>query len=74
MVSATCKNLATIVLIMWCCVTWGSATVYTVGDSNGWNTGVDYSLWANGQTFVVGDTLGLFLYFSLSFLFLYLLS
>ncbi|KAH7655547.1 Cupredoxins domain-containing protein [Dioscorea alata] len=57
MVSATCKNLARIVLIMWSCVTWGSATVYTVGDSDGWNTGVDYSLWANDKTFVVGDSL-----------------
>ncbi|KAF8028974.1 hypothetical protein BT93_E1597 [Corymbia citriodora subsp. variegata] len=30
---------------------------HTVGDSSGWNQGVDYSTWAASQTFNVGDTL-----------------
>ncbi|XP_048437344.1 blue copper protein-like [Pyrus x bretschneideri] len=33
------------------------ATVYTVGDSSGWDTGVDYSTWTSGKTFEVGDSL-----------------
>ncbi|KAI0520157.1 hypothetical protein KFK09_007628 [Dendrobium nobile] len=30
---------------------------YTVGDSQGWTSGVDYSTWASGKVFKVGDTL-----------------
>ena len=33
------------------------ATDYTVGDSSGWSTGVDYDTWASDKTFKVGDTL-----------------
>ncbi|XVE55545.1 hypothetical protein DITRI_Ditri03aG0167500 [Diplodiscus trichospermus] len=33
------------------------ATVYTVGDTSGWTTGVDYSTWTKGKTFKVGDSL-----------------
>ncbi|PIN18352.1 hypothetical protein CDL12_08971 [Handroanthus impetiginosus] len=32
-------------------------TTHTVGDSRGWNTGVDYNDWASDQTFTTGDTL-----------------
>lgn len=31
---------------------------YTVGDSSGWTSGVDYTTWASGKTFAVGDNLG----------------
>ncbi|KAL6903396.1 hypothetical protein ACP4OV_004209 [Aristida adscensionis] len=34
-----------------------SAKDYTVGDSSGWRPGVDYTAWASGKTFSVGDTL-----------------
>ncbi|KAG9450725.1 hypothetical protein H6P81_010690 [Aristolochia fimbriata] len=34
-----------------------SATVHTVGDSNGWSPGVDYRTWAGDKTFAVDDTL-----------------
>ncbi|XP_062185247.1 mavicyanin-like [Phragmites australis] len=34
-----------------------SAKDYAVGDSSGWRTGVDYTAWAKGKTFSVGDTL-----------------
>ncbi|MED6155394.1 hypothetical protein PIB30_004826 [Stylosanthes scabra] len=33
------------------------ATVYTVGDTSGWAIGGDYSTWASGKNFVVGDSL-----------------
>lgn len=33
------------------------ATQYTVGDTQQWNLGVDYSTWASGKTFAVGDKL-----------------
>jgi len=31
---------------------------YNVGDSSGWASGVDYTNWASGKTFKVGDNLG----------------
>ncbi|KAF0933798.1 hypothetical protein E2562_019258 [Oryza meyeriana var. granulata] len=33
------------------------AVDYTVGDSSGWSSGVDYDTWAKGKTFIVGDSL-----------------
>ncbi|PKA58904.1 Blue copper protein [Apostasia shenzhenica] len=33
------------------------ATDYTVGDSQGWSTNVDYGSWASGKPFKAGDTL-----------------
>ncbi|XP_008798824.2 blue copper protein-like [Phoenix dactylifera] len=33
------------------------ASEYTVGDSQGWTSGVDYSTWVSDKTFKVGDTL-----------------
>lgn len=47
-------------ILVLCCVGSGSATVYTVGDSSGWATGVDYTTWISGKTFRVGDSLGKF--------------
>lgn len=37
------------------------AVDYTVGDSNGWTSGVDYTNWVSGKTFKVGDALSKFL-------------
>ncbi|XP_009386091.2 mavicyanin-like [Musa acuminata AAA Group] len=34
-----------------------SATDYTVGDLQGWVSGVDYTAWASGKTFNVDETL-----------------
>nr|CAB3453657.1 unnamed protein product [Digitaria exilis] len=34
-----------------------SATTFTVGDSQGWTTGVNYNSWASSKSFAVGDTL-----------------
>ncbi|XP_022752837.1 blue copper protein-like [Durio zibethinus] len=44
-------------LLVLCLVVPSLATVYTVGDTSGWTTGVDYSTWTNGKTFKVGDSL-----------------
>ncbi|XP_010515443.1 PREDICTED: uclacyanin-3-like [Camelina sativa] len=33
------------------------AVTFQVGDTAGWNSGVDYTTWASGKTFRVGDTL-----------------
>ncbi|XP_073010777.1 mavicyanin [Typha latifolia] len=51
------SSLALGLLLLISYVSWGSATVHTVGDSSGWTTGFDYSSWAAGKTFVVGDSL-----------------
>ncbi|XP_008778314.2 mavicyanin-like [Phoenix dactylifera] len=44
-------------LLLLSCAAWGSATVYTVGGSSGWNTGINYTDWTSGKTFTVGDSL-----------------
>ncbi|MBA0775739.1 hypothetical protein Gotri_010852, partial [Gossypium trilobum] len=45
------------VLLVLCMVVPSLAAVYTVGDTSGWTTGIDYSTWTQGKTFKVGDTL-----------------
>ncbi|XP_072976994.1 blue copper protein-like [Typha angustifolia] len=54
---ASYNSLALGVLLLLNCATWGSATVYTVGDKSGWTIGPDYSTWTSGKSFVVGDSL-----------------
>ncbi|KAM7520805.1 hypothetical protein LguiB_019767 [Lonicera macranthoides] len=44
-------------MVMLCFAVPCLATVYTVGDSAGWTLGVDYTTWASGKTFNVGDSL-----------------
>ncbi|XVE95247.1 hypothetical protein REPUB_Repub02eG0079800 [Reevesia pubescens] len=44
-------------LLVLCMVVPSLAIVYTVGDTSGWTTGVDYTTWTNGKTFKVGDSL-----------------
>ncbi|CAL4999393.1 unnamed protein product [Urochloa decumbens] len=39
------------------CVAAASAVSYTVGDTQGWKIGPDYSTWASGKTFNEGDEL-----------------
>lgn len=46
------------VVLLLCWVASASAKDYTVGDTSGWATGVDYSTWASGKKFKVNDTLG----------------
>ncbi|XP_010939704.1 mavicyanin [Elaeis guineensis] len=54
---AGCTSITLGALILISCVTWVSATVYTVGDTSGWTSGVDYSTWTSGKTFAAGDSL-----------------
>lgn len=35
------------------------AAQHAVGGSQGWDESTDFNAWASGQTFKVGDTLGL---------------
>lgn len=37
-----------------------SAKDHTVGGSSGWDESTDFSSWASGETFKVGDKLGMF--------------
>ncbi|TVU05489.1 hypothetical protein EJB05_48655 [Eragrostis curvula] len=39
------------------CAAVASATTYTVGEGQGWTTNFDYSGWASGKNFAVGDKL-----------------
>ncbi|KAF8404657.1 hypothetical protein HHK36_009545 [Tetracentron sinense] len=48
-------------ILVLCCVVPSLATVYTVGDTTGWMTNVDYSTWTSGKTFAVGDSLDLYI-------------
>ncbi|CAM8946264.1 unnamed protein product [Rhodiola kirilowii] len=58
---ALCRGFLSVVLVVLaasCLVVPSLAAVYTVGGSNGWTMGVDYSTWSTaGRTFSVGDTL-----------------
>ncbi|KAL5212794.1 hypothetical protein ABZP36_023641 [Zizania latifolia] len=49
---------AAVLLLLLAAVLPAYAVDYTVGDSSGWASGVDYDTWANGKTFNVGDSLG----------------
>ncbi|KAJ1268906.1 hypothetical protein BS78_07G169200 [Paspalum vaginatum] len=44
-------------LVVVSCAAAASATDFTVGDSQGWTIGPDYSTWASGKNFAVGDKL-----------------
>ncbi|XVF39580.1 hypothetical protein PTKIN_Ptkin01aG0045200 [Pterospermum kingtungense] len=44
-------------LLFLCMVVPSLATVYTVGGTSGWTSGVDYTSWTKGKTFKVGDSL-----------------
>ncbi|KAF5185525.1 Blue copper protein [Thalictrum thalictroides] len=46
-----------VLLVVLCCAVQSFAVTYTVGDTNGWATSVDYSTWTSGKSFAVGDTL-----------------
>lgn len=52
-----CGLLLAIVLLVAGAVVPASAKDYTVGDSSGWKPGVDYTAWAKGKSFAIGDTL-----------------
>lgn len=45
------------------------ATLYKVGDNQGWKSGVNYTEWSHEKAFYVGDTIGIdeFIYFFLAY-------
>ncbi|KAI3852288.1 hypothetical protein MKX03_018933 [Papaver bracteatum] len=45
------------ITVFFSCVMLSLATDYTVGDTAGWASGVDYDTWTSGKTFAVGDKL-----------------
>lgn len=47
----------TCVVLALCLAVPTLATVYTVGDTSGWASGVDYTTWSSTKTFAVGDSL-----------------
>ncbi|CAN6249585.1 unnamed protein product [Urochloa humidicola] len=51
------RGLLLVLAILLIAVVPASAKDYTVGDSSGWKPGVNYTAWAKGKTFSVGDTL-----------------
>ncbi|XP_047323764.1 blue copper protein-like [Impatiens glandulifera] len=51
------SGFASILILVLCSIVPCLATVYTVGDSNGWGLGVDYTTWTSDKTFNVGDSL-----------------
>ena len=64
MASGAGTGLALVVVILVARVFPAAATSFTVGDKSGWTLGVDYTTWASGNTFKVGDSLGKFLLLS----------
>jgi hypothetical protein len=55
-VASSCWALVVVILVAR--VFPAAATSFTVGDKSGWTLGVDYTTWASGNTFKVGDNLG----------------
>ncbi|KAI3989692.1 hypothetical protein MKX01_009184 [Papaver californicum] len=45
------------ITVLLSCVMLSLATDYTVGDTAGWVTNMDYTTWSSSKTFVVGDRL-----------------
>ncbi|XP_006660724.2 mavicyanin-like [Oryza brachyantha] len=51
------SSAALVGLLVVSCAAAAAATRYTVGDGEGWTTGVNYNNWANGKYFKQGDEL-----------------
>ncbi|KAI5077100.1 hypothetical protein GOP47_0006924, partial [Adiantum capillus-veneris] len=56
-VSVQQRLLLAFCMTVQCCALLASAATLTVGGSEGWDVGVDYSAWAASQTFAAGDVL-----------------
>uniref|UniRef100_A0A7C9DGI0 Phytocyanin domain-containing protein n=1 Tax=Opuntia streptacantha TaxID=393608 RepID=A0A7C9DGI0_OPUST len=52
-----CIGLILLMICMGMGVPRSLGEVYRVGDSAGWALGVDYAVWSNSKTFLIGDTL-----------------
>jgi hypothetical protein len=51
------KQVLLLLAAVACLASLASATPWTVGDAGGWRAKFNETGWANGKTFVVGDTL-----------------
>ncbi|KAL9661031.1 hypothetical protein QQ045_025850 [Rhodiola kirilowii] len=54
---AMVRNVVTCLAVAALLMTVAKAKSYTVGDDDGWTAGPDYTTWASGKTFKVGDEL-----------------
>jgi len=55
------KNTIFLALIIVLITNEGMAEQHAVGGSQGWDASTDFKSWVSGQTFNVGDQLGMFL-------------
>ncbi|XP_030522956.1 basic blue protein-like [Rhodamnia argentea] len=51
------SSVCTILAVLGLLVSGAASEVYTVGDSDGWNSAVDYGVWSQKYNFSVGDVL-----------------
>lgn len=66
-----CKNTFFLVLVVTLITKEALAAKHLVGGSQGWDPSTDFNSWVSGQTFKVGDQLGMLLiykYLNLSFI------
>lgn len=57
---AMTRNVASFLAVLALIMSVAKAATYTVGDTDGWSTGVDYTAWVAKYTFQVDDKLGKF--------------
>lgn len=56
--ASTGARIVGLILVFGMVMMPSSAKDYSVGDTSGWATGVDYTTWTSDKTFAVGDSLG----------------
>lgn len=56
------KNTIFLALVVTLIAKESFAAQHVVGGSQGWDQSTDFKSWTSGQTFKVGDKLGMFLY------------
>lgn len=56
--ASTAARIVGLVLVFGVVMIPSLAKDYTVGDTSGWATGVDYTTWISDKTLAVGDSLG----------------
>nr|CAB3481211.1 unnamed protein product [Digitaria exilis] len=54
---ASRSALIALLVVLSCAAAVSAATTFTVGDTSGWKTGVNYDNWVSGKTFAAGDQL-----------------
>lgn len=64
----TVSTTTLLLLLLLLTVTTVSATDHIVGANKGWNPGINYTLWANNQTFYVGDLICTYYFMNISWM------